>query len=390
VVKVNALSLQRELGFVSRSPRWATAYKFPAEQKITRVVNITVNVGRTGAVTPTAEMEPVEVDGSIVSRATLHNEDEIRRKDVRIGDWVVVQKAGDVIPEVVEVLKERRTGKEREFHMPKTCPACGAEIVRPEGEAVARCTGLSCPAQLKERIWHFASRPAMNIDHVGESLIEQLIDRGLVHDVADLYYLTHEQVASLDRMAAKSAQNVIDSIANSRHPTLARFIFALGIRHVGQHVAEVLADHFGSIEALRAASEAELSEVPEIGPTIAQSVAAFFRRKETDQLLQKLFAAGVRPQPVTKAAPPAESPFAGKTFVFTGALASLDRKEAESLVKSLGGKASSSVSKKTDYVVVGDSPGSKYDKAVELGITILSEEQFLEMVKSAQGAESSS
>ncbi|NCO35817.1 MAG: NAD-dependent DNA ligase LigA [Armatimonadetes bacterium] len=380
VVKVNSLRLQGDLGFVSRSPRWATAYKFPAEQKATRVLDITVNVGRTGAITPTAEMEPVEVDGSVVSRATLHNEDEIRRKDVRIGDWVVVQKAGDVIPEVVDVLKEKRTGEEQEFFMPVTCPSCGAEIVRSPGEAVARCAGVSCPAQLKEHVWHFASRGAMNIDHVGESLIEQLIRRGLVRDVADLYYLTRDQVAGLDRMAEKSAQNVIDSIEGSRNPTLARLIHGLGIRHVGRHVAKVVADHFGSLDALRQVSEKALSEVPEIGPTIAQSVAAFFGRPETDELLRKLSNAGVVPQQLRKVEAAADSPILGKTFVFTGALSSFDRKEAEFLVNRLGGKASSNVSRKTDYVVVGDSPGSKHDKAVELGITILSEEQFARMV----------
>lgn len=381
VVKVNSLDLQKQLGFVSRSPRWAIAYKFPAEQKITRILDITVSVGRTGAITPTGEMEPVEVDGSTVSRATLHNADEIRRKDVRIGDWVVIQKAGDVIPEVVEVVNERRTGEEREFVFPKTCPACGAEIHRPEGEAVARCTGVSCPAQLKEHLWHFASRGAMNIDHVGESLIEQLIAKGMVKDVADLYYLTKEQLVSLERMADKSAQNVLDAIAGSKHPTLARLIYGLGIRHVGDHVAEVLAEHFGSLDRLRQATEEELSSITEVGPRIAESVSVFFRQTETAELLARLAEAGVEPQEMERAEPPAGSPFAGKSFVFTGTLSAFERKDAEALVKRFGAKASGSVSKKTDYVVVGDSPGSKYDKAIELGVSVLTEEGFQSLLK---------
>ncbi|MBI3921340.1 MAG: NAD-dependent DNA ligase LigA [Armatimonadetes bacterium] len=384
VVKVNSMGLQRSLGFVSRSPRWATAFKFPAEQRVTRILDISVNVGRTGAITPTAEMAPVEVDGSTVSRATLHNEDEIRRKDVRIGDWVVIQKAGDVIPDVVEVVKEKRTGEEWEFVFPTACPACGAEVYRPEGEAVARCTGVSCPAQLKEHIWHFASRGAMNIDHVGESLVEQFIERGLVKDVADLYYLTQGQLVGLERMAEKSAQNVLDAIHASKQPTLARLVYALGIRHVGEHVAEVLADHFGTLARLREATEEELSEVMEIGPRIAQSVAIFFRQSETVELLDKLDRAGVQPQEVEKEKTvSADSPISGKSFVFTGAMTGFDRKEAEALVKRLGGKASGSVSKRTDFVVVGDSPGSKYDKALELGVTVLTEEEFLQMLETA-------
>lgn len=378
VVKVNSLDLQRRLGFVARSPRWAVAYKFPATQETTVVRDILVQVGRTGALTPVACMEPVEVGGVIVSRATLHNEDEIRRKDIRIGDTVVIQRAGDVIPEVVQVITEKRTGDEREFVMPTECPVCGGDIERSEGEAVARCVNIACPAQIKERIRHFASRGAMDIEGVGPAQVDQLIERGLIRDPADLYYLTIEQLLTLDRMGEKSASNMLKAIEASKSPTLARLIYGLGIRHVGEHVSQVLADHFGSTQALADASEAELSAVPEVGPVIAESLASFFREPENREVLEKLKAAGVIPQ----AAAPVETrtEIAGKTFVFTGALQRSTREDAEETVRLLGGRATSSVSRNTDFVVAGENAGSKLDKARSLGIPVLTEEEFEEMV----------
>lgn len=379
VVKVNSVELQRALGQVSRSPRWAIAFKYAPEQQTTKVVDIFVSIGRTGAVTPTALLEPVRISGSVVSRATLHNEDEIRRKDVRIGDTVVVQKAGEVIPEVVGVLKERRTGKERQFVMPKRCAVCGSEIIRPEGEVVARCTGVACPAQLKERLFHFGSRGGMDIEGLGEALVDQLVERGLVEDVGDLYFLDQATLAGLERMGEKSAANLVTALEASKTRPLPRVINALGIRHVGEHVAEVLAEHFGSLEALSRASEAELSEIPEIGPTIAQSVAAFFRQEQTKRLLEKLARAGVRPK--VKARAKKEGFFTGKSVVFTGELESLPRAEAEAMVQAEGGKTAGSVSKKTDFVVVGATPGSKYTKALELGVAVLTEAEFLRHIK---------
>jgi DNA ligase (NAD+) len=374
VIKVDSLDLQRELGQVSRSPRWAVAYKFPPEEQTTVVRDIFVSVGRTGALTPVAAMEPVVVSGSTVQNAVLHNEDEAARKDVRVGDTVVIRKAGDVIPEVVSVVTSKRTGKERKFAMPDKCPVCGSDAIRPEGEAVRRCIGIACPAQLHGRIAHFVSRGAMDADGVGEKLIAQMLQRGLIEDPADLYFLTRDKLLSLERMGDKLAQNILDAIERTKKPALARLIYALGIRHVGDHVAEVLAERFGSLEALAGAGVDELSETHEIGPTIAESVAAFFRQDQTKTLLRKLRRAGVRP-PAVEVAAPAEGPFAGKTVVFTGAL-SIPRSQAEAMVKARGGRASSSVSKKTDYVVAGDSAGSKYDRARELGVTVLSEEEF--------------
>ena len=382
VVKVNSLAWQAELGQVSRSPRWAIAYKYAPEQAATVVREIVAQIGRTGAVTPVALMDPVEVSGSTVSRATLHNEDQIKRLDVRIGDTVLIQKAGEVIPEVASVVKEKRTGTERRWKMPRTCPECGAEIVRPEGEAVARCTGIACAAQLKGHLEHWGSRVALDIEGLGPAIIDQLIEHQLVHDPADLYALDLDTLSGLERMAKKSATNLLNALEQSKRPALARLIFAMGIRHVGGHVAEVLANHFQSLEKLSNASEEELSRVPEVGPVIAASVVAFFRQEQTRVLLEKLAQAGVQPQAGKR--PAAKAGLAGKTFVFTGAL-SIPREEAEEAIKRLGGKASSSVSKKTDYVVAGDSPGNKYDKARELGVTILSEEEFQRLVKDSGG-----
>jgi len=384
VVKLDSLALQDQAGTVSRSPRWAIAYKFPAEQQRTRLRAVEFNVGRTGALTPVALMDPVLVAGSTVSRATLHNEDEIRRKDVRAGDTVVIQKAGDVIPEVVEVVLSERTGAEQEIVFPTQCPSCGAEVCRPEGEAVARCTGAACPAQAQQQLEHFVSRGAMDLDGVGPALIEQLLAARLVKDAADLYVLTHQQLAGLDRMAEKSAQNALKAIAASKQPPLGRLLFALGIRHVGARVAEVIADHFRSLDAIAAAGVEELSGIHEVGPTIAESVHLFFQQDSTHELLRKLKEAGVEPHAAERAAVPADSPVAGKTFVFTGTLTQFSRSAAEALVKALGGKASGSVSKKTDYVVAGEEAGSKLDKARELGVMVLTEEEFRGLLPEGQ------
>jgi len=378
VLKVDSLALQQELGQVSRSPRWAIAYKFPPEEQTTMVRDIIVSVGRTGALTPVAMMEPVVVSGSTVQHATLHNEDEVERKDVRIGDTVVIRKAGDVIPEVVSVIASKRTGRERKFKMPTKCPVCGADAVRPEGEAVRRCTGIACPAQLLGRIEHFFSRGGVDAEGLGPKITAQLAERGLVRDPADLYLLTKEQMLTLERMGEKLAENILQAIARTKRPPLARLVYALGIRHVGDHVAEVLAERFGSLERLAKASEEELAGTPEIGPKIAASVAVFFRQKQTQELLRKLVRAGVSPQ-APEASAAAEGSFAGKTVVLTGAL-TMPRAEAERLIKARGGRIASSVSKNSDYVVVGESPGSKYEKARELGISILTEEEFRRMV----------
>jgi DNA ligase (NAD+) len=375
VVKVNSCAQQIELGALSRTPRWAIAYKYPASQATTVIRDIQVQVGRTGALTPVAIMEPVEVSGVMVSRATLHNEDEIRRKDVRIGDRVVIQRAGEVIPEVVQVITDARDGDEVPFEMPRQCPVCGADVERSEGEAVARCVGIACPAQLKERIRHFASRGAMDIEGLGPAQVEQLVERKLIHDPADLYFLTKEQLLALDRFAEKSAQNLLDAIAGSRGRPLHRLVFALSIRHVGEHVARLLADHFRSLEALQAAGEEELAAVPGVGPQIAASVARFFRQDETHVALEKLARAGVTPQ-AGPAPPPAEGSLAGKKFVFTGTLQTMSRAAAEEAVRQRGGSASGSVSKATDYVVAGESAGSKLARARSLGVAVLSEVEF--------------
>ena len=378
VLKVDRFDLQRRLGEKSRSPRWAVAYKFPPKQETTVIRDIVVQVGRTGALTPVAIMEPVRVGGVEVRRATLHNQEEIVRKDVRIGDTVVVQRAGDVIPEVVHVIPSMRTGKERRFVIPDRCPVCGAEVLKSEEEAVVRCTGLSCPAQLKERVRHFASKGAMDIDGLGDKLVAQLVDKGLVQDVADLYTLSKEDLAGLDRMADKSAQNVLDALEASKSRNSVRLLVALGIRHVGEHVAEVLIEAVHSIDRLAKVSEEDLVAVYEIGPEVAKSVVTFFGQEENRKVIEKLKAAGVRFEAEKRAA--SEQPLKGKTFVFTGALSSFTRDEAQELVQRLGARATSSVSKKTDYVVAGEGAGSKLEKANALGITVLSEETFKKLV----------
>lgn len=376
VIKVNDFAQREILGEVSRAPRWAIAYKFPAEEATTRVLDIVVQVGRTGVLTPVAILEPVEVSGATVSRATLHNEDEIRRKDIRIGDWVVVRRAGEVIPEVVKSIPERRTGQEREFKMPERCPSCGGPVIRPPGEVAYRCENLSCPARIKESIRHFASRRAMDIEGLGEKLVDKLVDSGLVRKLSDIYRLKKEDLVHLEGMGDKSAQNLLDQIERSKDVGLARLIFALGIRYVGEHTAEILAEHFPSLDALSKADYYELVQIPGIGPRIAQSIVDFFRNEENRRLIQELKELGVK----TEAEKPKEGPLSGKTFVFTGALSAFSREEARRIVESLGGRVASTVSRRVDYVVVGKDPGEKFRKAQELGIPILTEEEFRKLV----------
>ncbi len=379
VVKVNPLHLHDILGRTAKSPRWAIAFKFPAEQVVTRVKEILIRVGRTGVLTPTAILDPVQVAGVTVSRATLHNEDVIRQKDVRVGDYVVIQRAGDVIPEVVRVLQERRTGEEEAFQMPEHCPVCGSQVLRQEGEVAARCRGIACPAQLKELVIHFVSREAMDVEGMGPALVEQLVDRELIKDPADIYFLSKDDLISLERMGEKSAHNILGALDRSKERGLAPLLFALGIRHVGIRAAEILAERFGSLTALAQADEEELTSIPEIGPKIAESVAAFFQQEQTGQVLAKLKAAGVKMEQETIMKNDALV-FAGKFFVLTGTLPHLTRKEAEDLIKKHGGKTLSSVSKKTDYVLAGSDPGQKYDKAKQLGISIISEEELQQML----------
>jgi len=377
VIKVDNLALQERLGTKARSPRWALAYKFAATQATTKVKDIVVNVGRTGAVTPMAVMEPVEVGGVTVSRATLHNEDEVARKDVRVGDTVLIQRAGDVIPEVVKVILEDRPPEAQPFKMPSHCPVCDTPLVRPEGEAVTRCPNPDCRGALRRGILHFASKGAMDIDGLGEKIIDQLMDQGLVKNLADLYRLTEDDLIPLERFAEKSAGNLVAAIENSKNVDLDRFIYALGIRYVGEATAQLLAQHFQSMEALKEAGEEELLHIEGIGPQVAKGIREYFASKQNQELLNKLLEK-IKIKPPEK---PAESPLAGKTFVFTGGLAHLSREEAKAQVTARGGKVSSSVSAKTDYVVVGADPGSKYAKARELDVTILDEGAFEKLLQ---------
>jgi DNA ligase (NAD+) len=372
VVKVNSIGLQNELGFTSKAPRWAIAYKYPARQETTVVNNIEVNVGRTGALTPVALLQPVQVGGVTVSRCTLHNMDEIDRLGVQIGDTVLLERAGEVIPHILKVVKE---GKPRKpFHMPKNCPVCGSTIHRVEGEAAYRCVNAACPAKRKESLLHFAGRHAMNIDGLGEKIVDQLVDKGLVKDVADLYTLTLDKLSGLDRMAEKSAQNLLDEIEASKKLPLSRLIHALGIMFVGERTGQLLAEHFSSLDEFAAATEEQLESVPEVGPKVSSSIAEFFSEAANRNILKKLQKAGVRPTGQKREMK--SQKFAGKSFVFTGGLANRSREEAGELVLQHGGKISGSVSKKTDYVVVGTDPGSKFDKAKELGVPVLTESDF--------------
>jgi len=380
VYKVNSFSQQEELGFVSRAPRWAIAHKFPAQEAFTVIKAIDVQVGRTGILTPVARLEPVEVGGVTVTNATLHNQDEIERLDVRVGDTVMIYRAGDVIPKVASVVKDRRPKKTRPFKMPAKCPECGAEVERIEDEAATRCTGgLFCPAQRKNSIKHFNSRRAMDIDGVGDKLVDQLVEKDLIHDAADQYLLTAKQLASLERMADKSADNVIKALEKSKSTTLARFIYALGIRDVGEATAQNLAQYFADLDAVMKADEEGLQEVPDIGPIVAHHIVSFFKQKHNKDVIKKLRKAGVH-WPAVKGSVSSDSKVSGKIMVITGTLASMKRDELKEKLQELGAKVTGSVSKNTDYVVVGDDPGSKFDKAQKLGIKILDEKEVLKLI----------
>jgi DNA ligase (NAD+) len=372
VIKLNSTALQNELGFTAKAPRWAIAYKYPARQETTVVNDIIVQVGRMGTLTPVAVLEPVQVGGVTVSRSTLHNMDEIERLGLHIGDTVLIERAGEVIPHVLKVVRE---GKDRKaFHMPAKCPVCGSAVHRAEGEVAYRCVNAACPAKLKETLLHFAGRHAMNIDGLGEKIVDQLVEKGLVKDVADLYSLKLEEVAELERMGEKSAQNLLNEIEASKKSPLSRLIFALGIQFVGERTGQLLAEHFSTLEEFAAAKTEELENVPEVGPKVAASITEFFSEAANRNLIKKLYKASVRPTAEKREVK--SQRLAGKSFVFTGGLANRSREEAGELVLQNGGKVSGSVSKKTDYVVVGTDPGSKYEKAKELGVTILSEAEF--------------
>ena len=378
VFKVNHLSQQDIMGSISRAPRWAIAYKFPPEEELTEILDIEVQVGRTGALTPVARLKPVFVGGVTVTNATLHNEDELKRKDVRIGDTVIVRRAGDVIPEVLKVVMERRPANARVFKMPSSCPICGSDIEREEGEAVIRCSGgLYCSAQQIQAIIHFASRRAMNIDGLGDKLIEQLVEKGLIKHVADLYKLTEEQLVELERMAEKSAWNIISALNDSKETTLDRFLYALGIREVGDATARSLANHFGNLSAIQSATQETLEEVADVGPILAKHIVMFFMQNHNQEVINDLLTAGVHwPDVEIKT----EQPLQGKTFVITGTLESMKREEAKQSLLELGAKVSGSVSKKTDYVIAGSDPGSKVEKARKLEVEILGEAEFLSLI----------
>jgi len=377
VYKVNSLQLQRELGFVSRAPRWATAHKFPAQEEITRVVGVEFQVGRTGAITPVARLEPVFVGGVTVSNATLHNMDEVQRMDVRVGDYVVLYRAGDVIPKVVKVIEERRPAGTHPVELPQVCPVCGSAVVKEGEDAIARCSGgLVCSAQVKEGIRHFASRLAMDIEGLGEKLIDQLVDQKLVQTVADIFHLTREQLAGLERMGDKSAENLVSAIQRSKTTTLPRFLYALGIREVGEATALNLAKHFGDLEPLMQAGEPELMQVQDVGPVAAHSVFDFFQEAHNREVIERLRRAGVH-WPALQTQPIGAQPLAGKTVVLTGTLIAFTRDEAKAKLQSLGAKVAGSVSKKTDFVVAGAEAGSKLTKAEELGVPVWDETQLV-------------
>ncbi|MGB6682174.1 MAG: NAD-dependent DNA ligase LigA [Candidatus Acidiferrum sp.] len=376
VIKVNSTAIQNELGFTAKAPRWAIAFKYPARQETTVVNDIIVQVGRTGALTPVAMLEPVQVGGVTVSRSTLHNMDEVERLGLQIGDTVLIERAGEVIPHVLKVVKE---GKNRKpFRMPKHCPECDSAIHHVDGEVAYRCVSAACPAKRKESVLHFASRHAMNIDGLGDKIVDQLVDKSMVKDVADLYALKEDDVAALDRMAEKSAQNLLAEIEGSKKNSLARLIHALGIRNVGERTGQLLAEHFSSLEELAAAKEEDLEAVHEVGPIVAAAIVEFFSEPANRQLVKRLHKAGVHPTAEKREVKSRK--FAGKSFIFTGGLANRSREEAGELVQQHGGKISGSVSKKTDYVVVGTDPGSKYEKAKELDVTILTESEFEKLI----------
>jgi len=375
VVKLNSLDLHERLGNIGREPRWAIAYKFPAVQSTTRLIDIGISVGRTGTLNPYAILEPVSVGGVTIKQAALHNEDDIRRKDIRIGDTVTVQRAGEVIPQVVGPVVSKRSGREKPFTMPSHCPVCGAEVIRPEGEVMSYCTNAACPAQIQQRLEHFVSRGGMDIRGIGESLCAALFKAGLVKDVADLYDLTNQQLLTLEGMADKSAANIINSINKSKDRPLSRVIFALGILHIGEEMAEILTRHFGSINKLADASREELLSIPSVGPKLADSITAFFGQKENLNIIERLRRAGVRLE--EEIAKPERLPLAGQEFVITGRLEAFTRQEAEARIKALGGSIGSNITRKTTYLVVGAEPGSKLARAQALGTKQLTEEEFL-------------
>lgn len=378
VIKVNSLEQREALGSTSKSPRWAIAYKFPAERQETVVEDIIVNVGRTGVLTPNAILRPVRIAGSLVSRTTLHNIDFIREKDLLIGDTVVIEKAGDIIPEVVEVFKAKRNGSERQFEMPSVCPACGAQVFRQEGEAAVRCLGAECPAQLLRNIIHFASRDAMNIDGLGPAIIGQLHDKGLIKNTADLYSLNEAEIAELDKMGKKSAENLISAIEKTKSNDLSRLIFALGIRQVGQKAGKMLSKHFKSMDALMKATKDELAEIMDIGETTANSIVDYFTQPQSIDIINRLKLAGVNMLSLEEDND--DKRFLGLTFVLTGTLNSYTRNEAAEIIENFGGKVSGSVSKKTSYVLAGSEAGSKLDKAVALGVKVIDEQEFSSML----------
>lgn len=386
VIKLDDLHLQAELGNTARGPRWALAWKFPALQETSRIVQIEVQVGRTGTLTPVAHLEPVSVGGAMVSRATLHNADEIARKDIRIGDTVLVQRAGDVIPEVVRVFETRRDGREVVFTMPAECPACHTPAVRLAGEAATRCTNMDCPAQVRERLRHFAAKGAFDIDGLGEKLVAQLVDRGMVHTPPDIFTLSADALAGLERMGPKAAANLVSAIERSKHISLARFIYALGIRHVGATMARLLADHFGSLETLTRAAPAELQVLEGVGPVVAQSLSDFFSRPHHQDMLARLLKLGVDiNSPSATPTTPVTSPLAGKTLVLTGTLPTLTRAAAKASIEQAGGKVTSTVSRQTDYVVAGEAAGSKLARARELDIPIIDEARLQQLLFKVQG-----
>ena len=379
VVKVDNLSLREDLGSTSKVPRWAIAYKYPPEKKETILKDIVCQVGRTGVITPMAILEPVSVAGSTISKTTLHNEDFIKEKELKIGDTVIIQKAGDVIPEIVEVKKDKRTGKEKEFEMPKVCPVCGAEAVREEGEAAIRCTGIECPAKLLRNIIHFVSKEGMDIDGLGENLVEQFIEKGLIENIADIYKLTFEDIASLKKNGTKFATNLVNAIEDSKNRPFYKLITALGIRHIGTKSAKTIAKHFKTMQNLMQAEIEEIAELEDVGQIMAVSIYEFFKQAQTIDLINRLQDAGLNMKEEIEDG--ADERFKGFTFVLTGSLENYTREQAGEIIEKLGGKVSSSVSKKTNYVLAGEEAGSKLTKAQELGVTILSETEFIEMVK---------
>ncbi|MBI4764527.1 MAG: NAD-dependent DNA ligase LigA [Deltaproteobacteria bacterium] len=378
VLKVNAFSRQEQLGIKSRSPRWALAFKFQPSQETTQVLNIEVQVGRTGTLTPVAHLKPVLVGGVEVSRATLHNQDEIERKDIRIGDTVIIQRAGEVIPEVVKVITSQRRGSEKSFSMPEKCPVCESPVVRLPGESAHRCTNPNCPAQIKESIRHFASKGAMDIEGLGEKLVDQLVEKELIRDYGDLFYLSRDQLIPLERLAEKSADNLVQALERSKKTKLSRFIYALGIRHAGEHLSGLLANHFGSLKALMEVSEEELTSLREVGPQVARSIRTFFNNPRNREVIEKILRAGVV---FEEKKTTARLPLAGKVLVLTGKLAGMTREQAKGKIENLGGKMAGQVSGKVDFLIAGEDPGSKLDKARELKVPVLSEEEFMKLLK---------